>query len=44
MHPGAAVTMRYTLARLRDDIVMDSAPVAFTRVKPGESLLAHAAE
>jgi len=46
-HPNAddLATSRYTLARLRgEEVVMDSAPVAFTRVKPGESLLAHAAE
>ncbi|HXW25835.1 MAG TPA: FAD-binding protein, partial [Xanthobacteraceae bacterium] len=46
-HPRASdhATSRYTIARLRDDrIIMDSAPVAFTRVKPGETLLATAAE
>jgi fumarate reductase flavoprotein subunit len=46
-HPGASdlATSRYTIARLRDDqIIMDSAPVAFTRVRPGETLLATAAE
>jgi fumarate reductase flavoprotein subunit len=46
-HRGAGdlATSRHTIARLRGaDIVVDSAPVAFTRVKPGESLLAQAAE
>jgi fumarate reductase flavoprotein subunit len=46
-HPDAGdlATSRYTVARLcSDEIVMDSAPVAFTRVKPGHSLLATAAE
>jgi fumarate reductase flavoprotein subunit len=46
-HPGASdlATSRYTIARLRDEqIIMDSAPVAFTRVRPGETLLATAAE
>jgi fumarate reductase flavoprotein subunit len=46
-HPRASdlATSRYTIARLRDDqIIMDSAPVAFTRVRPGETLLATAAE
>jgi fumarate reductase flavoprotein subunit len=46
-HPGASdlAASRYTVARLRDDqVVMDSAPVQFTRVRPGESLLATAAE
>jgi fumarate reductase flavoprotein subunit len=46
-HPKASdlATSRYTVAHLRDDaVVMDSAPVQFTRVKPGESLLADAAE
>src|SRR5438309_927768 len=43
--PGELATSRYTIARLRgEEIIMDSAPVAFTRVRPGESLLAHAAE
>src|ERR1700736_180336 len=43
--PGELATSRYTIARLRgDEIAMDSAPVEFTRVRPGESLLAHAAE
>jgi fumarate reductase flavoprotein subunit len=46
-HPRASdlATSRYTIARLRDDqIIMDGAPVAFTRVRPGETLLATAAE
>ena len=46
-HPHASdlATSRYTVARLREDqVVMDSAPVEFTRVRPGESLLATAAE
>jgi fumarate reductase flavoprotein subunit len=43
--PGELATSRYTIARQRgDEIAMDSAPVEFTRVRPGESLLAHAAE
>jgi fumarate reductase flavoprotein subunit len=43
--PGELATSRYTIARLRgDEMIMDSAPVEFTRVRPGESLLAHAAE
>jgi fumarate reductase flavoprotein subunit len=37
-------TSRYTLTRLADDkLVVDSAPVAFTRVRPGESLIGKAA-
>jgi succinate dehydrogenase flavoprotein subunit len=46
-HPRASdlAASRYTIARLRDDqVVMDSAPVEFTRVRPGETLLATAAE
>jgi fumarate reductase flavoprotein subunit len=46
-HPRASdlATSRYTIARLHgDQVVMDSAPVEFTRVRPGESLLATAAE
>jgi fumarate reductase flavoprotein subunit len=44
-HAGDLATSRYVTARLREDrIVMDSAPVQFTRVKPGDSLLASAAE
>jgi fumarate reductase flavoprotein subunit len=36
---------RYTVARLAQDrIVVDTAPVSFTRVRPGETLLAEAAE
>ena len=36
---------RYTLVRLADDrFTVDTAPVAFTRVRPGESLLPQAAE
>jgi succinate dehydrogenase flavoprotein subunit len=36
---------RYTLARLAEDrIVVDTDPVSFTRVRPGETLLAEAAE
>jgi len=37
-------TSRYTLTRLRDDaMAVDTAPVAFTRVRPGESLIEKAA-
>jgi fumarate reductase flavoprotein subunit len=37
-------TSRYTLTRLADDKpVVDTAPVAFTRVRPGESLIGQAA-
>jgi fumarate reductase flavoprotein subunit len=46
-HPRASdlETSRYTIARLREDqVVMDAAPVEFTRVRPGETLLAAAAE
>jgi fumarate reductase flavoprotein subunit len=46
-HPRASdlATSRYTIARLHgDQVVMDSAPVEFTRVRPGETLLATAAE
>jgi fumarate reductase flavoprotein subunit len=44
-HAGDVAASRYTIARLRgDEIAMDSAPVAFTRVQPGHSLLATAAE
>jgi fumarate reductase flavoprotein subunit len=44
-HAGDLATSRYVTARLREDrIVIDSAPVQFTRVKPGDSLLASAAE
>jgi fumarate reductase flavoprotein subunit len=36
---------RYTVVRLADDkFAVDSAPVAFSRVRPGESLLSEAAE
>jgi succinate dehydrogenase flavoprotein subunit len=43
--PSDLATSRYTIVRLRDDeLVMDSAPVAFSRVKPGDTLLASAAE
>jgi len=38
------VTSRYTLTRLRDDaMAVDTAPVDFTRVRPGESLIEKAA-
>ena len=38
-------TSRYTLARLADEkIDVETAPVAFTRVRPGETLLREAAE
>jgi fumarate reductase flavoprotein subunit len=37
-------TSRYTLTRLADDkLVVDTAPVAFTRVRPGETLIGKAA-
>jgi fumarate reductase flavoprotein subunit len=42
--PSDLATSHYTIVRLRDDeLVMDSAPVAFSRVKPGDTLLATAA-
>jgi fumarate reductase flavoprotein subunit len=41
---GALETSRYTISRLEDErIVVGDAPVAFTRIKPGQSLLATAA-
>jgi fumarate reductase flavoprotein subunit len=47
-HPEVTdlATSRYTLARLTDGekIEVDTAPVAFTRVRPGETLLREAAE
>jgi fumarate reductase flavoprotein subunit len=44
-HAGDLAASRYTIARLRgDEIAIDSAPVQFTRVQPGHSLLATAAE
>jgi fumarate reductase flavoprotein subunit len=37
-------TSRYTLTRLRDDaMAVDTAPVDFTRVRPGQSLIEKAA-
>jgi fumarate reductase flavoprotein subunit len=43
--PSDLATSRYTIVRLHDDeLVMDSAPVTFSRVKPGDTLLASAAE
>jgi fumarate reductase flavoprotein subunit len=37
-------TSRYTLTRLAGDALdVDTAPVAFTRVRPGESLIGQAA-
>jgi fumarate reductase flavoprotein subunit len=39
-HPGDLATSRFTIARQRDGkIEMSDAPVEFTRVKPGETLL-----
>ena len=46
-HPTASelATSRYTMVRFADDdFAVDTAPVAFTRVRPGESLLPQAAE
>ena len=46
-HPRAGVLAesRYTITRLHDnEIAVDSAPLHFTRVEPGHSLLARAAE
>jgi fumarate reductase flavoprotein subunit len=44
-HAGDLAGSRYTIARLGgDEVAMDSAPVQFTRVQPGDSLLATAAE
>jgi fumarate reductase flavoprotein subunit len=44
-HAGDLAASRCTIARLRgDEIALDSAPVEFTRVQPGQSLLATAAE
>jgi fumarate reductase flavoprotein subunit len=44
-HVSDLAASRYTIARLADDqFAVDTAPVAFTRVRPGESLLSEAAE
>ena len=43
--PGDPGVARYTLAQMRgQDITVKTAPVTFTRVRPGESLLRQAAE
>ena len=46
-HPEVSdlATSRYTLARLDDEkIEVETAPVTFSRVRPGETLLGEAAE
>jgi len=42
--PSDLATSRYTLTRLSGDaLAVETAPVAFTRVRPGESLIERAA-
>ena len=44
-NPSDLGTSRYVAVRLRDDqMAVESKPVAFTRVRPGETLLSEAAE
>ncbi len=43
--PADPASARYTLAQMRSgSITVETAPVTFTRVRPGESLLREAAE